>query len=199
MLEIKNLSKKYGDNQVLNDINLSLRAGDLVHIKGINGSGKTTLFKIIAGIEEAERGEVSLTSNEYIGALIENPGFIENESAQSNLKFLAGLRKNYDENIIQKLFKKLNLDYGNRKNIKSYSLGMRQKVGIIQAVMENQDLVLLDEPTRGLDEKSILSFEKLIAELIEMGKIIVIASHDLSTGLMFNQNYELIGGELKLL
>lgn len=199
MLEVKNLSKKYGDNQVLNDINLSLHAGDLVHIKGINGSGKTTLFKIIVGIEEAEKGEVSLTSNEYIGALIENPGFIENESAQSNLKFLASLRKNYDEKIIQKLFQKLNLDYGNKKSIKSYSLGMRQKVGIIQAVMENQDLVLLDEPTRGLDEKSILSFEKLIAELIEMGKIIVIASHDLSTGLMFNKNYELIGGELKLL
>lgn len=149
MLKIQNLKKSFKGNIVINNLNLHLKQGELIHIKGSNGSGKSTLLKVISGLLEADEGSISKEPGLKIGALIENPSFIENETAVSNLKFLYNLTGRYDEEHVKTLFEQFNLDYNSTIKISKYSIGMRQKVGIIQAIMENQDLILLVEPTIG--------------------------------------------------
>ena len=119
--------------------------------------------------------------------MIENPSYIENENILYNLKFLANLNGNYHEAYVQELCKMFELDLYSKTHLKNYSLGMRQKVGIIQSVMEDQDLILLDEPVRGLDDRAVITFTKLVKDLHEKGKTIVIASHDEITGLEFTR------------
>jgi ABC-2 type transport system ATP-binding protein len=197
MIKIENLKKTYKNNIVFDNINLTINNGELIYIHGVNGSGKSTLFKIISGIIEQDGGKVIKDSDTHIGALIENPGFLENDTIKSNLKFLASLKNNYNETKIEELCNLLNLDYNNKAKIKNYSLGMRQKAGIIQAVMENQNYILLDEPTRGLDNSSIQSFIQLIKQLHNEGKTIVIASHDYISELSYDKHYYLDNGLLK--
>ena len=197
MLKIENLKKSYKNYIVFEHLNLTINDGDLIYIHGINGSGKSTLFKIICGIIEADEGKVIKDDDTYIGALIENPGFIENETIRFNLKFLASLKNNYNEERIIELCQKFHLDYKNKNKLKEYSLGMRQKVGIIQAIMENQNVILLDEPTRGLDDEAIKTFCEIIKALNQEGKTIIIAAHDYLTQLPFNKHYHLKNGLLK--
>lgn len=198
MLKIQNLKKSFKGNIVINNLNLHLKQGELIHIKGSNGSGKSTLLKVISGLLEADEGSISKEPGLKIGALIENPSFIENETAVSNLKFLYNLTGRYDEEHVKTLFEQFNLDYNSTIKISKYSIGMRQKVGIIQAIMENQDLILLDEPTRGLDEDSICEFNKIINNYITTGKSILICAHDGVDGIHFNKVYRLIHGQLEL-
>lgn len=195
MLQIKNLNKSFSKQQVLQDLNLCIKKGDLVYIHGINGSGKSTLFKIICKIIEADSGTCEINQESYIGALIENPGFLENESISYNLKFLASLRHRYNEEKIKELCHLFQLDYKSKAKLKTYSLGMRQKVGIIQAVMEDQDFILLDEPTRGLDHESIIAFISLINQLHQEGKTIIIAAHDYLEQIQYNKIYHLQNGQ----
>ena len=187
MVKISDLSKKFKQNVVFAHLNLEIEDGELVHLAGINGSGKSTLFKMICGIEEPDSGKIMLKSGAQIGALIENPSYIENENILYNLKFLANLNGNYHEEYVQELCKMFELDLYSKTHLKNYSLGMRQKVGIIQSVMEDQDLILLDEPVRGLDDRAVITFTKLVKDLHEKGKTIVIASHDEITGLEFTR------------
>ena len=197
MLKMENLKKSYKNYIVFDHLNLTINDGDLIYIHGINGSGKSTLFKIICGIIEADEGKVIKDDDTYIGALIENPGFIENETIRFNLKFLASSKNNYNEERIIELCQKFHLDYKNKNKLKEYSLGMRQKVGIIQAIMENQNVILLDEPTRGLDDDAIKTFCEIIKALNQEGKTIIIAAHDYLTHLPFNKHYHLKNGLLK--
>lgn len=183
MLEIKNVSKKFNRNIIFENVSLDFKAGDLVHFYGINGSGKSTLFKIIAGIIDPDKGEVKIENGKRVGAVIENPSFIENETILYNLKYLYSLLNNYDESSekkIEDLCKTFNLDLYYNEKMKNYSVGMRQKVSIIQAIMENQDIILLDEPTRGLDQDGVMEFFNIIKKYAEKNdKVIIIASHDL--------------------
>lgn len=158
MLIINNLYKSFGPNSVLINLNLKVNKAELIHIKGYNGSGKSTLFKIICDILEPNEGHITFDQDVRIGALIENPGFLERENLEYNLKYLSNLINHFDEQKVKELCERLNLDYSNRSALKTYSVGMRQKVGIIQAIMENQNLILFDEPTRGLDEESVKEF-----------------------------------------
>ena len=174
MLKIEALSKKIKQHEIINDLNLTVDSGELVHIMGINGSGKSTLFKIIANI-------------------------MEPSTAKENMKFLSQINHHYNEKRISDLFSKLDLDYNSREKINKYSLGMRQKVGIIQAIMENQNLILLDEPTRGLDKKALETFGQMVMELIGEGKSIIIASHENLSELEFTTRYELVEGDLQKL
>ncbi|MEG0453338.1 MAG: ABC transporter ATP-binding protein [Coprobacillus sp.] len=194
MLKIEKLSKSFHKNIVLNDLNLDVQQGDLIYIHGINGSGKSTLFKIICGILEPDNGTVTKDSDIHIGALIENPGFIENESLHYNLKFLASLKHHFDEERIKELCELFHLDYQSKAKIKNYSLGMRQKTGIIQAIMEGQNFILLDEPTRGLDEEAVEAFCELINELNKQGKTIMIAAHDYLKQIPYNKTFHLKNG-----
>lgn len=179
MLKLIEVSKSFKNQKVLEAVNLELDEGKIVHIEGANGSGKSTLLKIIAGLMKPSSGTVCVSKNVKIGALIENPSFLEDISAKDNLKILFQLKsKNlYDEKKLNILFKNFGLLYEDTEKMKNFSLGMKQKVGIIQAIMENQNLILLDEPTRGLDKESIKTFGNIIKQLKKEGKCVVIASH----------------------
>lgn len=196
MLQIRNLSKSFHHNFVLEKCNLDIQKGDLVYIHGINGSGKSTLFKIICHILEPDSGTVTLSQDAHVGALIENPGFLENETIRYNLKFLASLKSHYNEDYIIELCHQFHLDYKSRIRLKNYSLGMRQKTGIIQAFMEDQNIVLLDGPTRGLDQESIQIFIQMINDFHIQGKTIIIAAHDYLSEIHYNKTFHLTNGQL---
>ena len=196
MLKLEKITKSFKDEKVLQELDLEVGEKDLIHIKGANGCGKSTLFKIITGILSEDSGQIYKDDNIKIGALIENPGFIENESLKYNLKFLLSLTHYNDEKKMEEYCNRLGLDLQNRKSIKKYSLGMRQIAGIIQAIMENQNLILLDEPTRGLDDDSVKEFNKILKELQEENKTIIIASHEGHEGLAFTKNYIMKQGKL---
>ncbi len=196
VINIKDLVKKFKTNIVLNKLNLELSQGELIHIKGANGCGKSTLLKVICGILDKDSGEINISSNVYIGALIENPSFLEFHNLKYNLKFLSDFNHNYDEHKIKQLVSNFDLDFNSRQHLRHYSIGMRQKVGIIQAIMENQNVILLDEPTRGLDDESIIKFISIINNLISENKCVVIASHDKIDGLNYNHKYIMNDGVL---
>lgn len=196
MLKIEHVSKKFKNKEVLKDINFSIEKGELIYLYGKNGSGKSTLLKMICDILEPTQGKITIAENTIIGALIENPGYIELESMKFNLKYLASLTRRYDEDKIGKLCEYFELDINDKSSMKTYSVGMRQKVGIIQAIMEDQNLILFDEPTRGLDTDSINKFQKIVKELVLSGKSVVIASHDMMEELNFSIIYKLENGVL---
>lgn len=196
MLKIQNLSKSFQGHHVIKDLSIDIQRGQLIYIHGINGSGKSTLFKMICGILEQDQGEMIFDEDVHIGALIENPGFLDNETLRYNLQFLASLKNQTTPSHIQELCQLFHLDYHHRGKMKTYSLGMRQKAGIIQAIMENQNLILLDEPTRGLDQEAIHIFCDVITKLHNEGKTVIIASHDYLKQLPFDCIYKLENGIL---
>ena len=197
MLELRQIKKSFGQKLVLKNVSLLAKPGELIHISGINGSGKSTIFKIITGLLKADSGEIKLGENDVVGALIENPDFLEYESAMSNLHFLANLNKRFNEKIVRDLLRHFMLDPDDPEPIAKYSVGMRQKVGIIQAVMENQNVILLDEPTRGIDQESISLFVALLKKLKQQNKIVVVASHDQINELKYDRLFILRQGILQ--
>ena len=197
MLELKQIKKSFGQKLVLKNVSLLAKPGELIHISGINGSGKSTIFKIITGLIDADSGEIRLDKNDIVGALIENPDFLEYESAMTNLHFLANLNKRFNEKEVRGLLRYFMLDPDDPEPIAKYSVGMRQKVGIIQAVMENQNIILLDEPTRGIDQESISLFVALLKKLKQQNKIVVVASHDQINELKYDRLFILRQGILQ--
>ena len=197
MLELRQIKKSFGQKLVLKNVSLLAKPGELIHISGINGSGKSTIFKIITGLLKADSGEIRLGENDVVGALIENPDFLEYESAMSNLHFLANLNKRFNEKIVRDLLRHFMLDPDDPEPIAKYSVGMRQKVGIIQAVVENQNIILLDEPTRGIDQESISLFVALLKKLKQQNKIVVVASHDQINELKYDRLFILRQGILQ--
>ena len=197
MLELRQIKKSFGQKLVLKNVSLLAKPGELIHISGINGSGKSTIFKIITGLLKADSGEIRLDKNDIVGALIENPDFLEYESAMTNLHFLANLNKRFNEKIVRDLLRHFMLDPDDPEPIAKYSVGMRQKVGIIQAVMENQNVILLDEPTRGIDQESISLFVALLKKLKQQNKIVVVASHDQINELKYDRLFILRQGILQ--
>ncbi len=197
MLELRQIKKSFGQKLVLKNVSLLAKPGELIHISGINGSGKSTIFKIITGLLKADSGEIKLGENDVVGALIENPDFLEYESAMSNLHFLANLNKRFNEKIVRDLLRHFMLDPDDPEPIAKYSVGMRQKVGIIQAVMENQNVILLDEPTRGIDQESVSLFVALLKKLKQQNKIVVVASHDQINELKYDRFFILRQGILQ--
>ena len=197
LLVFKNISKSFNKVNVLIDCSLRVKAGDLIHIKGTNGSGKSTLLKILSGLLESDNGLIEFHKDVNIGALIENPEFAEYSTIKENLVFLAKLKNNYNSTKIENLCNIFNLDFNDKKFIKNFSVGMKQKLGIIQAIMEDQNLIFLDEPTRGLVDSSIKAFEDYINQLISNKKCaVIIASHDMIDGLKYSHYYTLKNGIL---
>lgn len=185
MIEILNLSKKFKNNIILENINLKLKKGTTYGFIGTNGSGKTLLFKMILGFVQPTTGEVFINNKKIgkdidfpskCGLIIENPGFIENISGYENLKVLAHINNNINDNEIKKYMDFFGLDPNDKKKVKKYSLGMKQKLGLIQAFMENPDILILDEPMNALDEKTVEKVRNLLLE-IKHNKIILLASH----------------------
>lgn len=196
MLQVENLNKKFGKKEVLKDVTFTIKPGERIHIIGKNGSGKSTIFKIITRILKQNSGTVKIDEADVIGALIENPGFLEYEAGLQNMKFLADLNHNYDEDRVRKLMERFSLDPDDGQAVSKYSIGMRQKLGIIQAIMENQNIILLDEPTRGIDQEGIATFVEVLKELKQQKRAVIIASHDDIPDLSYDRELKLQDGIL---
>lgn len=186
MIEIKNLTKKFGKATVLDDISMSFEAGHIYGLVGRNGSGKTMLMKHILGFVYPTSGKVLVDGKEVgkdidmpdnVGAIIENPGFLPEYSGFKNLKFLAMVRRKITDPQIKDAIRMVGLDPDSKKHVGKYSLGMRQRLGIAQALMEDPDILLLDEPLSGLDNDGVEEMHQLLLRLKERGMLIVLASH----------------------
>lgn len=186
-LKVNNYNKKIKNNEILKDINLNLSKGKIYGLKGHNGSGKSMLMRAMAGIMFPTSGEVIINGEnitkekrvyENIGILIESPGFIDSLTGYDNLMMLADIKEKIGATEIREWMKKFDLNSEDKRKVKEYSLGMKQKLGIIQALMENPDIIFLDEPINALDEKSIEIFNKEVINLRELGKLIVISNHN---------------------
>lgn len=185
-IKLRNVNKQINGNIILNSINLDLFKGRIYGFKGKNGSGKTMLFRAICGFIKVE-GSIIINGNdivksgvyaENVGVLLENPGFIAGYSGFKNLKYLSEINNKIDDNKIKEVLQEVGLDPVDKKAFKKYSLGMKQKLGIAQAIMEDQEIIILDEPTNALDEESIEKLNKIILGLKEKGKIILLSNHN---------------------
>ena len=186
-LEIQNLSKTISKNPILRNITIGMERGKIYGLRGKNGSGKTMLMRAICGLILPTEGSVSsdgevlgkdISFPRSIGALIENPGFIANYSGLKNLQILAAIQNHIGQKDIEAIMEQLGLDSADPKKFKKYSLGMKQKLGIAAAVMENPDLIILDEPINALDEKSVEIVKQLLLNHKERGALIIISCHD---------------------
>lgn len=184
---VKNVSKVFGKDKVLDNVSLTVKKGSIVGIVGRNGSGKTVLFKLICGFYSVSEGEIfvdgkkltkSHSTPENIGSIIETPGFLGSYSGYKNLKFLADIRKRIGKKEIYEAIEKVGLEPKSRKHVRKYSLGMRQRLGLAQTFMEGQDIIILDEPMNGLDNQGVADMRKLFLELKEQGRTMLVASHN---------------------
>ena len=177
MIEIKNVTKIIKNNTVLENINLKINYGEMMLLRGHNGCGKTMLLRLIAGFIKPTVGEVKKNESSEIGVIIENPSFFLEETAFYNLKYLADIRKKITDEEILSSMKQLGLfEYRNNK-VKTFSLGMKQRLALCQAFMENPDIILLDEPFNAIDDENVKKVVNILNKLKSKGKIIVIASH----------------------
>lgn len=186
MIMIQNVTKEFKKQVVLKDISINFNRGKIYGIIGRNGSGKTVLLKCICGLLLPSGGTVKVNNQiigkdvdfpENIGFIIENPGFLQNYSGRKNLKYLASIRKKIDDEIIAKFMELVGLNPDDKKAVGKYSLGMRQRLGIAQALMEDPDIIILDEPMNALDSVGVDEMRDVILKMREQGKLIIIASH----------------------
>lgn len=186
-IEVQNVVKRFRDQVVLKNISISFEKGKIHGIVGRNGSGKTVLFKCICGLMHPEEGVILVNGKrvgrdvdmpEDIGAIIEAPGFLPNYSGYKNLRFLANIRRKIGKEEILNVLKTVGLDPESRKHVGKYSLGMRQRLGIAQAIMEDPEILILDEPMNGLDNAGVQDIRALLLELKAQGKTILLASHN---------------------
>lgn len=191
IIKTKQLTKKYEEQTVVNSVNLHIKKGRIYGLLGRNGAGKTTIMKMILGLTSITSGEVDVFGEDIkgrekqvyprIGAIIETPGFYPNLTGTENLEIFAKLRGIVDLNAIENALKVVGLPYKNKKLFGKYSLGMKQRLGIANAIMHNPELLILDEPTNGLDPIGIREVRDLLKNLsVEQGKTILISSHILS-------------------
>ena len=185
-IEVNNLTKRFKDAIVLNKVSVSFEQGKVHGLIGRNGSGKTMLMKCICGIVPYKTGTVLVNGKQIgkdvdiptnVGVIIETPGFIPNYSGFNNLKFLAKINNKVNSNEIRKAISSVGLDPNDKKHVGKYSLGMRQRLGLAQAIMEDPDLFILDEPMNGLDKDGVKDMRQYLLDLKAKGKTILIASH----------------------
>lgn len=186
VVDIKNVTKQYGANKVLKDVSMTCETGKIYGLIGRNGSGKTVLLKCVCGLVIPTSGEVSVWGQsvgkdvdfpENIGSIIESPGFLLQESGLSNLKHLASIRGKIGIDEIRKSMDTVGLDPDLKLHVGKYSMGMRQRLGIAQAIMEKPKLLVLDEPMNGLDNQGVEHIRSLLLALKESGVTILLASH----------------------
>ena len=186
MLEIKGLTKKFKKRTVLRDINLSLKFGNIYGFIGANGSGKSVFFKTICGFLKPDKGTVTVNGKTIgkeidflpsLGVVIEKPGFIENYNQFDNLKYLAQINNIIDDKKIIEALHRVGLDTNNKEKVKTFSLGMRQRLAIAQAIMEDQKIIILDEPFNGLDKNGCNQIKNLLMELKSPDRLILLTSH----------------------
>ena len=187
MISIENLNKQFKNQLVLNNINVKFSNGHIYGIIGRNGSGKTVLLKCICGFLKPTTGVISVNHKivgkdidfpENLGFIIETPGFLLNYSGYKNLKYFASIREKIDSNEIKESMSLVGLDSADKKHVGKYSMGMRQRLGIAQAIMEKPDILVLDEPMNALDKNGVEEMRRLFLKMKSEGKLILLTSHN---------------------
>ncbi len=184
-VKIENVTKNFKNTVVIENISAAFEKNKIHGIIGRNGSGKTVLLKLICGILIPDSGKVYINENELnnkklipnIGAIIENPAFMPAQSGYKNLEYLASIRNIIGKDEIRTAIKRVGLDPDDKKHVGKYSLGMRQRLGLAQAIMENPDILILDEPMNGLDNDGVRDMRQYLLDIKSQGKTILIASH----------------------
>ena len=185
-VSVQHITKRFGNETVLKDVSMELEQGKIHGIIGRNGSGKTVLMKCICGFLRPAEGTAQVFGKTIgkdcdfapnTGMLIETPGFLPHETGMNNLLWLAKLGKGASKERVKSLIEVVGLDPSLRKTVSQYSLGMRQRLGIAQALLDDPALLILDEPMNGLDKNGVRSIRELLLSLKNQGKTIVLASH----------------------
>lgn len=207
VIKVINGSKSFGNHQVLKEVNITCSKGGIYGIVGRNGSGKTVLFKCICGFLNLDSGEIYIGDKKMkkdinmlngAGVIIEEPSFLRNYSGYKNLEFLYMIQNKRDKKHIYEVLEQVGLEPASRKHVGNYSMGMRQRLAIAQAIMENQEILILDEPMNGLDNHGVEEMRKLFLELKEQGKTILLASHNREDiEILCDEVYEMDGGVLQ--
>ncbi len=186
MVKVEGVSLTLQKNPILQDINVHFERGKIHGLIGRNGSGKTMLMKCVCGFVKPTNGTILVNGKrigkdcdfpESVGIIIETPGFIPYYSGYKNLKLLADLRGKISKEGVKTAMERVGLDPDLKRRVGKYSLGMRQRLGLAQAIMENPDLLILDEPMSGLDKEGVKDMRQYLLDLKEQGKTILIASH----------------------
>ena len=204
---VQNVTKEFKKQVVLNDVSIDFDMGKIYGIIGRNGSGKTVLLKCILGLLSPSDGTVTVNGKvigkdidfpDNAGFIIETPGFLQNYSGLKNLKYLASIKKKINDRTIRKYIELVGLNPDDKKTVGKYSLGMRQRLGIAQALMENPDIIILDEPMNALDYAGVEEMRRVILKMKEQGKLIIIASHILEDiEVLCDEVYEMQDGTME--
>ena len=207
IIEIEGLDLTLSKQEILKDINMKLEPGKIYGVVGKNGSGKSMLFKCICGFIRPQKGTIRVKNKvigkecdfpENTGILIEAPGFIPYYSGYKNLKLLIDLKGKFGKEQVETYMRKLGLDPAMRKSVKKYSLGMKQRLGIAQAVMEEPELIIMDEPMNALDKEGIAEMRVFFQELRKQGRTILLTSHNFEDiQLLCDRVYEMEHGQLE--
>lgn len=186
VIKISGVSKSYGQVEILNDINAELEKGKIYGIVGRNGSGKSILLKLICGLITPTKGEITVLGQKIlkgkfsknIGVMLDSTGFLENLTAFENLKFIASINNVINKEDIKNTLELVGLNPDDKKKVGKFSTGMKQKLGLAQAIMEKPQILLLDEPMNGLDEESVIKTRELIKNIVNLQKVTtVMTSH----------------------
>lgn len=186
IIEVKDVTLKIKKDIILKSININFEKGKIHGLIGRNGSGKTMLMKCIFGFIHPTSGCIIVNNKiigkdcdfpSDIGIIIETPGFIPYYGGYKNLRILANLNKKASDDEVKKTLKKVGLDPSLKRHVKKYSLGMRQRLGLAQAIIENPEILILDEPMNGLDKEGVEDVRKILCNLRGLGKTILLASH----------------------
>ena len=206
MIQVNNLSLRIKKDLILSDINIHVKKGEITGIVGRNGCGKTMLMKCITGFVKPTEGAVIFGGKKIgrdtdfpdnTGIIIETPTFIPYYSGMRNLKELAMLKKKICKKEIEDILKVVGLYENRNKHVHKYSLGMRQRLGIAQALMENPDTLILDEPMNGLDKECVAMVRNILMDLKEQGKTILLVSHNSEDiGILCDKIYEMDKGRI---
>ena len=207
-INIQNVTKTYKGNVVLNGANAICRRGEITGFVGRNGSGKTVLFKCICGLTYVDSGIITVNGQiinkdismiRDVGAVIDGPAFLGGYSGLKNLQLLYGLNNKSNDQHLIKVMEIVGLDSFNKITVDKYSLGMKQRLAIAQAIMEDRPLIILDEPMNGLDKIGIRKIRELILDLKQKGKTILLASHNQDDiNILCDHVYEIDNGILNL-
>ncbi len=185
-IKIKDLSKKFNNDVVFSNLNIEFESGKIYGIVGRNGSGKSVLLKMIVGLYLEDSGEILFNNINYnkekkfpenVGIVIESPAFISDLTGFDNLKLLASLQKKVNDEEILNTMRIVNLEQDKDKKYGKYSLGMKQKLSLAQAFMENPNIILLDEPFNGIDRQSVVKIKDYLKKMRNNDKLIIITTH----------------------
>ena len=206
-IKITDVNKTIKKAPILRDINLEFTGGKVYGLRGKNGSGKTMLMRAICGLITPDSGIIDIDGKilgkdisfpESIGVLIENPSFIGNYTGFKNLKVLASIQNRIGDEQIRKALEDIGLDPDDKRTYRKYSLGMKQRLVIAQAIMEKPDVIMLDEPTNGLDEAGVKEIRQLIEQEKERGALILLASHNQDDmKILADQVYKIADGRIE--